>query len=41
MSLFLISAIGFLYHRLLMRRTTLPPSYCRHFQTHQPLKMVD
>ena len=41
MSLFVISALGFLYHRLLRRRTSPPPSYCRHYLTHQPVKMVD
>ena len=41
MSLFLISALGFLYHRLLRGRESLPPSYCRHHLTHQPVKMVD
>ena len=41
MSLFVISALGFLYHRLLRRRSSPPPSYCRHYLTHQPVKMVD
>ena len=41
MSLFLISALGFLYHKLLRRRASLPPSYYRHHVTHQPVKMVD
>lgn len=41
MSLFLISALGFLYHRLLRKRTSLPPLHCRHHLTHQPVKMVD
>ncbi len=40
MSLFLISALGFLYHRLLRGRASLSPSYCRHYLTHQPVKMV-
>ena len=41
MSLLLISVMGFLYHRLLRGRTPPPPSYCRHYLTHQPVKMVD
>ena len=41
MSLFVISVLGFLYHRLLRRRTSLPPTYCRHHLTRQPVKMVD
>ena len=41
MSLFLISALGLLYHRFLRGRTSLPPSYCRHYLTHQQVKMVD
>ena len=41
MSLILMSALWFLYNRLLRRRTSVPPPYYRHHMTHQPVKMVD
>ena len=41
MSLFLISALSFLYHKALRRRTASPPLHCRHHLSHQPVKMVD
>ena len=41
MSLFLISAVWFLYHKLLRRHTPPTGVYCRHHITHQPVKMVD
>ena len=41
MSLFLISVLSFLYHRILRRRTPFEPPYWRHHITHQPVKMVD
>ena len=41
MSLFLVSALGFLYHKLLRKRASPSPPYCRHYVTHQPVKVVD
>lgn len=41
MSLFVVSVLSFLYHRLFRRSAAPPPSYCRHHITHQPVKMVD
>ena len=41
MSLFVVSVLGFLYHKLIRRTASPPPSFYRHHITHQPVKMVD